>query len=448
MAKKSALHEAIKSQDVAAISQILNSGKAKLEDEVETSARYLMRPIHFAVQYGHSESALDIDWLAQEGADVNAKSRDASRPDPYKEHVTALYYAAETNNISAAFALLNRSADPDIACRGWTPLHCAAELDHLVMVNLLVDNGAKIMALNPDNRMTPLHSAGFNGATKACCMLWLLGADLNANDAEGRTPLDLAIANQSLSTAAILRRLATPSSTSAMSLVRSAERLLAEVKGSKSILRIEPLVNELERLKAIDFPLTRDGLTVLHWVALVNWPEGVELVLNRGANPDALDKDNWTALMCAAAGNNENRTHDDAALLRCIQLLTSSGNNVDSVDSDGQTAAMLAAKTRRSDAAIYLLRQGSNPNSVDRQGKSFLTLAAEAGQANLVEELLTAGADPDFLDAQGRKPEQLPNLNPKVSAVFLAWRERSELSGIPLPRNENVDDTQTDSGRL
>ena len=66
----------------------------------------------------------------------------------------------------------------------------------------------------------------------------------------------------------------------------------------------------------------------------------------------------------------------------------------------------------------------------------------------MVEELLTAGADPDSLDAQGRKPEQLPNLNPKVSAVFLAWREQSELCGIPLPLNENVDDTQTESGRL
>lgn len=449
MAKKSALHDAIKNQNVTAVSEILRSCKAKLEDEVETSARYLMRPIHFAVQYGQAESALVINWLAQEGADVNAKSRDASRSPPYNEHVTALYYAAEANDLSAAQALLNHRADPDIACYGWTPLHRAAESDHSDMVNLLVDHGANLMAQNPENGMMPLHSAAFKGATKSCCMLWLLGADLNAKDAEGRTPLDLAIANRSLNTGAILRRLATPSSTSAMLLAQSAEKLLHAIKAeSKSIQRIKPLVKELERLEAIDFPLTRDGLTALHWVALVNWTEGVELLLSCGANADALDKDGWTALMCSAAGSNEYRDQGHAAVQRCIQLLTSSRKNLDAVDEDGLTAAMLAAKNHHADAATYLIRQGSNPNCVDRHGRSFLTQVTQAGQANLVEELLTAGADSDMLDAQGRKLEQLPNLNPQVNPVLLAWRERSELIAIPLPQNVNVDNTQTNSGRL
>jgi len=71
LAKKFPLHEAIKSQDVSTISRLLRAEATSLEDEFETSGRYLMRPIHFAVEYGHSESALVINLLAQAGAAIS-----------------------------------------------------------------------------------------------------------------------------------------------------------------------------------------------------------------------------------------------------------------------------------------------------------------------------------------------------------------------------------------
>ena len=437
MAKKSPLHDAIKGQDVALVSELLRSEQVNLDDEVRTDAGYLMRPIHFAVEYGYGEAAMVIELLADAGADINAKSRDARSPKLKIEFSTALYHAAEINHIGAALALLGRRANPNIACNGWTPLHTASEANHIVMINLLADNGADIAARHPEYGMTPLHGAARQGATKACCLLWLLGADLNVKDAKGMTPLDLAIANGSHNSAAILRRLATPSNSSAWPVARLAEQLRDAIKTKyQSIALIEPWVRELERLEAIDFPITRNGLTVLHWLALVNWPDGVELALKCGANADALDMDQWTPLMWSVAGHNEFRNHDDAAVQRCIQLLTSNSTNLNSVDEEGLSAAMLAAREKRSTAAISLIRQGANPNCVCKRGQPFLMQVAVAGQTDLFEELLLSGANPNCQDAEGRKIEQIPNLDPKVAAIVLAWRERSELESTPLPKSD------------
>ena len=168
----------------------------------------------------------------------------------------------------------------------------------------------------------------------------------------------------------------------------------------------------------------------------MNWPDGVELALKCGANADALDMDQWTPLMWSVAGHNEFRNHDDAAVQRCIQLLTSNSTNLNSVDEEGLSAAMLAAREKRSTAAISLIRQGANPNCVCKRGQPFLMQVAVAGQTDLFEELLLSGANPNCQDAEGRKIEQIPNLDPKVAAIVLAWRERSELESTPLPKSD------------
>lgn len=45
---------------------------------------------------------------------------------------------------------------------GWTPLHLASYFGHKSMMELLLDNGADINALNNDGD-TPLHKAAFIG---------------------------------------------------------------------------------------------------------------------------------------------------------------------------------------------------------------------------------------------------------------------------------------------
>lgn len=431
-----ALHTAIEDRNIAKIVQILNSGKADVEAEFETEAMYLMRPIHFAVEYGHSEAAHVISLLASAGADVNAKSRDARNPN--FGHATALHSAVQKNHLGAAAELISQMADPNLATLGWSPLHVASELNNPVMINLLVSNGADISASHPEHGLTPMHCAALSGSALSCCMLWWLGADLDAKDAKGMTPLDLALSKKSLNTVAILKRLATPSNKSPMRVAECADTLLSQIKTShKQTSEIKKSLKELARLEAIDLPLTRDGLTALHWLALVNCPDGVEAALSCGASPDALDNEGWTPLMCQSGGNSEYRDHDDEASMRCLDLLVSSSKNLDIADINGLTAAMLATMEWREESAAYLLNAGSNPNSVANDGTSFLMLAAKKGKAGLTMGLLQAGADIDWQDKNGRKAEDIPSLVPELKRILLASREKAIFtSDIPDPGPE------------
>lgn len=428
-----ALHEAIEDRNLAKIAQILKSGQADVEAEFQTEARYLLRPIHFAVEYCRSEASHVISLLANAGADVNAKSRDARQPE--FGHTTALHSAIQADHVEAVVELINQGAKANLASWGWSPLHIAAELNKHVLVDLLVASGADVSAAHPDNGMMPLHSAAQSGSARACCMLWWLGADLDAKDAKGMTPLDLALARKSLNTAAILKRLALPSDSSAMRVAVCADTLLSHIKTSyKQISKIETSLKELARLGAIDYPLTSDGLTALHWLALVNCPDGVETALRCGASPDALDNEGWTPLMCQSGGNSEYRDHDDEASMRCLDLLVSSSKNLDIADINGLTAAMLATMEWREESAVYLLNAGSNPNSVANDGTSFLMLAAKKGKAGLTSALLQAGADIDLQNKDGQKAEDIPSLVPELKRILLAAREKATFtSDIPDP---------------
>ncbi|WCR58329.1 MAG: Phosphocholine transferase AnkX [Wolbachia endosymbiont of Ctenocephalides felis wCfeJ] len=104
---------------------------------------------------------------------------------------------------------------------GWTPLHSAAVSNTGNIAKLLIDMGADINAKNDDNKTpfelackngktevasflatvqdnrhrTALHYAAQEGNLKLVGLLIEKGADVNAKDNEGKTPLDLAKAN-------------------------------------------------------------------------------------------------------------------------------------------------------------------------------------------------------------------------------------------------------------
>lgn len=89
--------------------------------------------------------------------------------------------------------------------RGWTPLLCAVENEHLEIIKLLLVKGAEIN-VSSDMGYSPLHmavdiaidetiqSGGKQGDEPTGNILYLInaGADLNAKDRDGQTPLDWA----------------------------------------------------------------------------------------------------------------------------------------------------------------------------------------------------------------------------------------------------------------
>ncbi len=106
-----------------------------------------------------------------------------------------LYYAVDENNVPLIKTLLrgDKSAPPDINCRtgyGWTLLHSAAMGGHLEAARLLVKRGIKLSACDM-NAMTPLHYAVKDGRLKTALLLIAKGANPNAVSMSGDKPFHL-----------------------------------------------------------------------------------------------------------------------------------------------------------------------------------------------------------------------------------------------------------------
>lgn len=93
--------------------------------------------------------------------------------------------------------------------------------------------------------------------------------------------------------------------------------------------------------------------------------------------------------------------HDDADAVR---LLLNDGADPDAMQADGATALHWAVFRENSAMLNALLNAGADVNAVNRLGASPLFIAAEGGNAELIGQLLEAGADPDVALMIGETP--------------------------------------------
>ena len=107
---------------------------------------------------------------------------------------TALHLAAENGCGAAANALVANGAEVDAVDRyGNTPLHFAAANGHAGIAECLLAAGARVNAKDTIYSSTPLHKVARGGHIDVLTAL-AAGADLNAVNERGRTPLHVAAA--------------------------------------------------------------------------------------------------------------------------------------------------------------------------------------------------------------------------------------------------------------
>ncbi len=126
---------------------------------------------------------------------------------------------------------------------------------------------------------------------------------------------------------------------------------------------------------------------------------GVNALLKKGADVNAVDVDGTTPLMLAV----QERDAD------MIQTLLKAGAEVDTANRYGATALHTAARNGDTRSAILLLNAGANPGTALPEGETVLMAASRTGNVELVNALLagsknSAGetvskADPNFKES-------------------------------------------------
>lgn len=160
---------------------------------------YGRSPLSVAFEASNWET---VEWLVQNGANVNAKIADGR---------SLLLSACAWGRLAEAYRLLQLGADLR-PFHTTTPLHMCCQksmdpspqrkddlqqgplqqIDRLTLVKLLVDRGADVNVERLDNGHTPLMYAAYGGFLPVVQYLIDAGAHVNARDLNGETPLSKA----------------------------------------------------------------------------------------------------------------------------------------------------------------------------------------------------------------------------------------------------------------
>jgi ankyrin repeat protein len=158
---------------------------------------------------------------------------------------------------------------------------------------------------------------------------------------------------------------------------------------------------------------TRDarGSTLLITAAAIGSPEAVRLLLETGADVNAKNELEATALILGAASPEKAR------------MLVEKGADVNARSKLGRTPLMIAASCDGCSPTVkLLLDKGADPKAADKQGNTALNEAAWADNVESVRLLLAKGAGADTGDGQGYTPlaSAASNCNPDLIKLFLS----------------------------
>ena len=167
----------------------------------------------------------------------------------------------------------------------------------------------------------------------------------------------------------------------------------------------------------------RAGFTILHAVAEIGWDEAIAALLRHGAQIDARGEGGITALMLASGAGRDSS----------VTLLADAGADIDAVDDDADSVLFYAASNGQKSAVNLLLDLGADPDlPPGSSGWTPLTVAAQLASplgserpmnvppsdfVKILLQLVLAGADPTAMYEAGYLLQDSSNAIAPLSKV-------------------------------
>jgi ankyrin repeat protein len=166
-----------------------------------------------------------------------------------------------------------------------------------------------------------------------------------------------------------------------------------------------------------------DRNTPLILAALYAGPDCVELLLKKGADPNAANAAGATALVRAATDADKAR------------LLVAAGAKVDARTALGNTPLILAARQHGNAATVrLLLERGADPRGRNAGGAGPIVAAAASGDVESARLLLDHGADPNDYPEPGAVPGDPFRPGGRTALMWAAYRNDLPMLRLLLER--------------
>ena len=453
-------------------------------------------PLHEAASNGQEEV---VELLIAKGADLNAKTGNSKTPldwairfdetetaDLLHKHGGKTAEANAVEPVAEAakpeppkFLTDILSEKPASKPPTYVTIHDAARRGNIGFVKYYLAKGIDINIQGYFKKYTPLHEAIAGRQLEVVKLLIDEGANVNAKDSMGWTPLDNAtgVLNKP-KIADLLRKHGgkTKKELEAAELGVSVERLprisihdAAGASGRKG--NIEAVKQHLAAGTDVDARDRQDktplqhaaywghkeiaeeliakgadvnakdnaGTTTLDWAILGGKKESVELLIVNGVDVNAKSENGFTPLDLASLnkrtepadllrknGGKHGTIHGAAAGgdTKAVKEFLSAGTEVTARDKYGSATPLhFAASGGNKEIAELLIAEGADVNAKDEDGWTPLHLAAEEGHKEIAELLIDKGADVNAKDNDGWIPLHYAALDGHKEVVELLIAE-------------------------